>query len=158
LVAFQPACGSGGDGNHDYFVQATVDIDGGETFEFFESCEIDKKEISGEVQWVLIGSDGDRPFGIMIYWRQLFVTGPGSFPANSGFQDLLAMLVRAHPTESGRVLISSVEGGTVNFDLVGYGSGDPIEGTFDDILMSRDEPDNTIRISVTNGVFRCKVK
>ena len=141
----------------DLFIQAQVAIEGGDTFQFREPCTTTSVDFAGETSWSAEARDVARPFGFVLSWRESFVTGPGSFGPNEGVGDLDLFLVRAHPTEPGNVRASGVSEGQVVFEQVGYEPGDAIEGTFDGIVLDRNEPDDVVHIEADSGIFRCRV-
>ncbi len=142
------ACGDGGSGS----VSALVTLTDGTTFAFEESCEVSSQ---GSV-FGFEGVDRGMPFGILATWEQAAVAQPGTFDAsNSGMA--LMWVLRQHPTDASSVRISTVSSGTITFTAVGYESGDLIEGTFDDVILVRNDVDDMVNIRLDDGAFSCTV-
>jgi hypothetical protein len=145
------ACG-GGDGGGGTFT-ASVTLTDGTTFAFDEPCEV---SITGDTISIG-GTDQGRPFGIAATWNSTVVLEPGTFDAATGVQNVLMFIMREHPTDPEMIRISSVNSGTITIDTLGYESGDVISGTFDDVVMMRDEPDDMVNIRLDDGSFSCTV-
>jgi hypothetical protein len=54
--------------------------------------------------------------------------------------------------------MSGASTGTVTFTQIDYTAGGLIEGTFADVRLDRDEPDDTVHIVFADGSFHCRVE
>jgi hypothetical protein len=144
------ACGGDGGGGG---VTARVTLTDGTTFDFDEPCEV---SVSGDT-FTIGGTDAGRPFGIAATWSSTVVVEPGTFDAASGVQNVLMFIMREHPTDPEMIRISSVNSGSITIDTLGYESGDTISGTFDDVELIRDDPDDMVHIRLDDGTFTCTV-
>jgi hypothetical protein len=149
MIVLCAACGGGGGGS----VTASVTLTDGTTFTLSESCIVD----SDRSTWGFEGVDYDRPFGVVATWDRGVVSQPGTFGADDLADSVLMFLLREHPTDDTMVRVSSVNGGTITFTEVGYESGDRIAGTFDGVVLTRDDPDDMVMITVEDGAFDCEV-
>jgi hypothetical protein len=160
LVILLAACGGNGagEGDPEYYIRATVTMTDGTTFEFYERCDVSDLEMSGEVTWGIQAVDPSVPVGLVISWKETWITGPGTHDVNEGLMDLTTMVVREHPTDPSQIRMSGATDGTLVFEQVGYSSGSLIDGTFDNVRLDRDEPDDTVHILATSGEFHCRVE
>jgi hypothetical protein len=142
------ACGDGGSGS----VRAAVTLTDGTGIVFDESCQVSSQEnIFG-----FEGVDRAAPFGILATWDRTVVAQPGTFDASDSGMALMWVL-RQHPTDASSVRISTVSSGVITFTAVGYESGDLIEGTFDDVILVRNDVDDMVNIRLDDGTFTCIV-
>jgi hypothetical protein len=127
-----------------------------DSFFFNEFCKISYYEIDQDKQWSIEAYDWNMPFMIGLIWNESFISGPGSFQAFEGYDELSTWIMRAHPTDPGWYSFYSVNEGIVTFTQVGYQSGDIIEGTFDQLRVYDWEADE--RIEVDDGSFLFRVQ
>jgi hypothetical protein len=145
------ACGGGGgdDGDGDSgVVTAEVDWDG-EPFTLEAACEISD---SGDLR-VIDGVDPDRMFGVEIVWNR--ATARTGVAYDTDVLGVLSLHV-VRPHDDG-LRVSSAGEGTAEFTELGDAAGDTISGSFDDLVMMRDEPDDMITVTMTGGSFDCVV-
>ena len=150
-------CNGGTDADAEYFIRASVTMTDGSSFEFHEACVVSQTTVSDESTWGLEAMDPTVPFGLVFFWKEEYITGPGSHDVNEGLMDMSTMVVREHPTDPSQIRMSGVSEGTIVFEQIGYDTGDLIEGTFDDIRLDRDETDDTVHIQVVDGSFHCRI-
>lgn len=144
---------------YEWYLRAQVKIvtpTSEDSFNFDEPCYLFTGEIDDETYWEIDAIDRSVPFGIYIGWKESFVTSPGTFQAERGFQTLYIWLMRAHPSEPGWYRYSEIDEGSVTFTQVGYQSGDIIDGSFDQLYLY--DFDAETNIEVNNGTFRCRVE
>ena len=149
----------GGNEPYEWYIRAQVKIitpTSEDNFSFYEPCHLFSSEIDQETYWEIDAIKSKPPFGIYICWKESFITGPGTFQIEEGFQTLFILLMRAHPTEPGWNRYSEVDEGSVTFTQIGYQSGDIIEGSFDQLYLY--DWDAETHIEVDNGTFRCRVE
>lgn len=160
LICLLVACdGSGpGDDPPEFYIRATVTMTDGTTFEFNEPCRVSDLEMNDEVTWGIEAVNPAVPFGLVISWKETWITGPGTHDVSEGLMDLSTMVVREHPTDPTQIRMSGATDGTLVFEQIGYSSGDLIGGTFDNVRLDRDEPDDTVHILAVNGQFHCQVE
>jgi hypothetical protein len=143
-------CGDGGGGGS---FSATVTLTDGTTFRLDQRCLV-SNEINN---WAIEGYDQERVFGAIATWDRSVVAQPGMFSADDLADSVLMFIVREHPTDPSMVRLSSVNSGSIVFTEIGYDSGDRIAGTFDDVQMMRDDPDDMVMIRLDDGAFECEV-
>jgi hypothetical protein len=97
------------------------------------------------------GSDLDTGYSIAITWIRESIPQPGEYDANAG--DHRIWIGRPHPGEPGKTRLSTTSGGKIRYDNVGYEKGDVISGTFEGVELKRDDPDDTVHITLQDGVF-----
>jgi hypothetical protein len=101
------------------------------------------------------GSDLDTGYSVAITWKRESIPQPGEYDANAG--DHRIWIGRPHPSEPGKTQLSTTKGGTIRYESVGYDKGAVIMGTFDGVELKRDDPDDTIHITLSEGVFLATV-
>lgn len=97
------------------------------------------------------GSDLDTGYSVAITWQRESIPQPGEYDANFG--DHRIWIGRPHPSEPDKTRLSTTSGGKIRYDSVGYDKGDVISGTFEGVELKRDDPDDTIHITLGEGVF-----
>lgn len=156
-LLFVGNCGS--NEAYEWYIRAQVKIvtpTSEDSFSFDERCHLVSGEIDEETYWEINAVDRSVPFGIYIGWKESFVTGPGTFQAESGFQSLYIWLMQEDPTDPGWYIYSEVDEGSVTFTQIGYQNGGIIEGSFDQLYLY--EWGVETQIEVDNGIFRCQVE
>jgi hypothetical protein len=142
--------GGGPDPSEDYFLRAQVTLTDGSSFFFDQRARI---VIVSDDMWEISALDEARTMSISIIWSRSFVTGPGTYDAGAGLDTLQMWIGRPHPFEPGEVRLSSVTSGQVTFDSVDYVPDHVLSGTFDNVLLERDDPDDTVHITLAAGSF-----
>ena len=150
-------CGSKEDFNQYMRAQVKITTQTSEnSFGFDERCYLFSDVIDGETYWEIDATDMKVPFGIYIGWKESFISGPGTYQIESGFQNRFAVIMRADPFQPGWYEYSEAQSGSVTFTHLGYRGGDTIKGTFDRVSLY-DYDEDTL-IEVNNGTFRCRVE
>ena len=159
VIIFSFVGNCGGNETYEWYVRAQVKIvtpTSEDSFSFDERCYLFSDKIDQETYWEIDAIDSSVPFGIYIYWKESFITGPGTFQVDDGgLSNLDIWIMRASPIEPGWFRYSEVDEGSVTFTQVGYQSGDIIEGSFDQLYIYDWDVDT--HIEVNNGTFRCQV-
>jgi hypothetical protein len=148
-----PACsddagndGDGGDGGGDGHIRASLQVEGGETYEI----DVGATSSMQETLWGCEGRDADG-WGVVLTWDQTVVTEPGEFEVNLTSGTTL-WLSRPDPNDPG--LTVGTADGTIAFTTVDYEAG-LVEGEFEG-LYERDDPDDTISVTIAGGEFSCE--
>lgn len=149
-------CSGADNPGHEFYISGDVTMTDSSTFRLEGQCNVRRDDSTGDILWSIEGVDTDRKFGVLISWKEAFLTNPGTYNANEGLLDLTTWILREHPTEPDQIRMSTVSSGTITFDTIGYGGGDILNGAFD-VTLDRDEPDDTVHITIQNGAFHCRV-
>jgi hypothetical protein len=149
-IALVCACG-GGDDEASNLVTASAEWDG-DAVALEAECAVSE---SGDLR-VIDGVDPALDFGVSIVWNAA-TARTGVVYETEVAGTLSLHVVRPHPTEPDTVRVSSAGEGHAEFTALGTAPGDLIAGTFDDLLMTRDDPDDTITVTMTGGAFECVV-
>ena len=134
--------GGGGDG----YIRASLQVDGGETHEI----DVGATSSMQENLWGCEGRDADG-WGVVLTWDETVVTAPGEFEVSLTSGTTL-WLSRPDPNDPG--LTVGTADGTIAFSTVDYGAG-IVEGEFEG-LYERDDPDDTISVTIAGGEFSCE--
>jgi len=97
--------------------------------------------------------DAVEPYTISIHWDSGKVTGPGSYTPNTVGGQVQLYITRPHPTDPKKYRTSNTRHGTLIFDKVGKAKGEVTSGTFDGIRLIRDNPDDKIDLTLSEGTF-----
>ncbi len=149
--------GSGGGESSEYYVRATITLTDGQVIDFDQACNVTQADIMDESLWGIEAKDISVPIGLVFSWKESHVTGPGTHDASEGIGDFSVSVARQHPTDPSKVRISTAGDGRVTFSALDYAPGSAIDGTFDGIVMQRDEPDDQVHITADDGSFHCRV-
>lgn len=149
--------GCSGDKTDECRIQAIITMTDGRVVHFDEVCTKKRADLNDEISWELDARDLDVPIGLIISWRESDIPEPGSYVADTHENDLTVKIVRVNPTDPNVLHISRADEAVVDFTRVGYSSGNTIKGTFDNILLDRDEGNDVVHIHMTDGKFQFKV-
>jgi hypothetical protein len=156
LLAVLPAlsaCSGSGAGpgpEEDYYIRAQVTLTDNSSFFFDQRAHI---VIVSDDIWEISARDDERSISISIIWSRSFVTGPGTYDADAGLDELQMWIGRPHPFEPGEMRLSTVTSGQITFHSVDYVPDHVLSGTFDNVLLERTDPDDTVHITLAAGSF-----
>ena len=94
--------------------------------------------------------DSTMPFGIAIRFKPDALAEGQPYPSDLSSAVWMS-IYRKHPTDEGKTRLSSAQHGTIVFTKTGASDA---AGTFDDVAVVRNEPDDTANIKLTKGTFR----
>lgn len=153
-VLLLAACGDDAEGGGTgASISAMFTLTDGTTFAFSRPATMTL--ISG--LWNLEAFDASRRYGLVIAWSEGTVTGPGEYDADMGVSRLQVWIIRPG-SDASNTTLSTISEGRITFDEVSYEPGATVSGTFDDVLLERDDPDDeTVRIQVMDGTFSARI-
>lgn len=122
-------------------------VESGDELDFVHPAQI----VSSGDALSLGGSDLGTGYSIAITWKRESISQPGEYDANAGNHRI--WIGRPHPSEPGKTRLSTTSGGRIRYESVGYDKGAVIQGTFDGVELKRDDQDDTIHITLSEGVF-----
>jgi len=149
--------GCSGEKTDECRIQATITMTDGRVVHFDEVCTKKRADLNGEISWELDARDLDVPVGLIISWRETDIPEPGTYVTSARENDLTVKIVRVNPNDLNVLHISRADEAVIEFTRVGYSSGNTVEGTFDNILLERNEGTDIVHIHMTDGEFQFKV-
>lgn len=101
----------------------------------------------------ITATDPVEPYTVSIHWSQAKVTGPGQHTPNVTGGAVQLYITRPHPTNPNKYRTSNTRYGTLTFSNLGKSKGDVTSGTFEGIRLIRDNPDDKIDLTLSEGTF-----
>ena len=145
LTLWTLGCGSDAGGG---FIKADIyDVDQGTTTTINAEAMLVRQ---GEI-WALSPPAASAGYTLSLGWVASKVTAPGEYPNTLTIAGLT--VTRPHPTESGKVRLSTTSGGKVIFNRLETNSGGEISGTFDGMDLKKDTTEEKFHIQIKNGSF-----
>jgi hypothetical protein len=130
-------------------IEADVTMTDGTTFRFAHPAVLVRHD--GSVS--LNAHDLDAQFGISITFKPALLVAGQAYPSKTA-SPVWMSVYRAHPTNPGKMRMSSAERGTIVFDDAVTPAGDDAVGTFDGVVVERDDPEDAVKITLAAGRFR----